>query len=237
MSDAASFEPAGIFGHRIVRRPQARGGRPLRHGAGARRDIGPEIPFLRPCLFRPQGRQGGSECRDLARRGGAAEASPRSRDGSDLHRQAVHLCRLLALPAHRRAGRAGGAGGADGAAGGTAQETRRRGPVRCRPQEEAALPARGDRGGDLADRGGDPRHHAPAAGALSPTGAAVAGGGAGRQGGRRDRRRHHRLQRLRRPSAPARPDHRGARRRFGGRPDGLQRRGGGARGGGQRHSR
>ena len=53
-------------------------------------------------------------------------------------------------------------------------------------------------------------------------GAAVAGGGAGRESGGRDRRRDCGFQCVPAGHAQTRSDHRGAGRRFGGRPDGLQ---------------
>ena len=86
---------------------------------------------------------------------------------------------------------------------------RRRGPVRRGAQAAAAVSAGFDRRHHLADRGGDPRHPAPARRPLSAPGAGVAGQGAGRRLGRRGRRRHRGLQRaagVRRAGRPARPE-------------------------------
>ena len=69
------------------------------------------------------------------------------------------------------------------------------GPVRRGAQAAAAVAAGGDRRRHLADRRGDPRHPAPAAGPLSAPRAGVAGAGAGRRLGRTDRRCDPRFQR------------------------------------------
>ena len=174
MSETANRPPlcqsARIFGQRIVRRPQAHGGGAVSLCAGAGRDFGPEIPFLRPCLFRPEGRQGGAQRRDLEAARRAPEGQARAGlevvctgrittyAGSSRYQiivEQVELAGLGALMAH---------------AGGAQEAARRRRPVRCRAQEEAAVPARGDRRDHLAHRRGDPRHHAPAECALSRAG-------------------------------------------------------------------
>ena len=89
----------------------------------------------------------------------------------------------LALPDHHRPPGAGRRRRAAEAARGPAQEARGRGAVRRRAQAAAAVPARGDRRGDLADRRGDPRHPAPPRRPLPAPRAGLAGGGAGREGG------------------------------------------------------
>ena len=99
------------------------------------------------------------------------------------------------------------------------------GPVRCRAQAAAAVPAGSHRRRHLADRRRHPRHPASPARPLPAPCPALAGRGAGR--GRRgpDRRRHRRLQRARarRPGAAPRSPDRRARRRQPRRPLGVQR--------------
>ena len=96
------------------------------------------------------------------------------------------------------------------------QEARRRGAVRRGAQASAAVPARGDRRRDLADRRRDPRHPAPARRPLPAPRAGLAGA---RCRARRRRPRWRRRSRGfnalagRRPGAAARCADRGARRR------------------------
>ena len=63
-------------------------------------------------------------------------------------------------------------------------------------QEEAAVRAAADRRGQLADRGGDPRHPPPARGPLPDPCPGLAGAGPGRGRGREDRGGDRRVQRI-----------------------------------------
>ena len=108
---------------------------------------------------------------------------------------------LVEIPDRDRGARARRRRRADGADGRAQEEARRRGPVRRGAQATAAVAAGGDRRRHLADRRGDPRHPAPAAGPLSAPRAGVAGQGAGRRLGRTGRGRDPRLQRAARRRA------------------------------------
>ena len=132
----------------------------LSAGARARRDQPALVPPLGPLLFPPEGRERRPRRRVLEGHHAAPRPQDRGGHGGHRHRQAHDLCRLVALPDHRRSRRARRRRRAAEAPGGSAQAAAGRGPVRRRAQATAALPARRDRRGDLADRRGDPRHPA-----------------------------------------------------------------------------
>ena len=117
------------------------------------------------------------------------------RGGSDRHRPHLRLWRALLLPAHRRADGICRRRRAAGAHRDAARPPRRRGPVRRRPQAQAAGAADGHRRGQQRARRGDPGHPHHARPPLSSHAAALAGAGAGRGRGRAHRRRHRRLRR------------------------------------------
>ena len=96
---------------------------------------------LGPLLSRAQGRRGGARRGVLAHDRAAPRGQARGRHGGGLHRPPHHLSRPLEIPARHRHDRAGRHRRAAEAARGAAQEARRRGPVRCRAQAEAAVPA------------------------------------------------------------------------------------------------
>ena len=168
----------------------------LRLRARARRNLRLQGPaFLRPRLFRAQGRKRQDRRRDLEGRVRAHADQARGRHGGDRHRPAHHLSQSIELPDRRRDAGAGRRRRADGAARGAQEEARRRRPVRRGAQAAPAVPARGDRRRHLADRGRDPRHPASARRPLPAPRDRVAGQGAGRRLGRAGRGRDPRLQR------------------------------------------
>src|SRR3954453_6603678 len=105
---------------------------------------------------------------------------------------------------------AGGGGPPDGAPRRAPPQACRRGPVRRRPEEAAAVHPAGDRRRDLADRRRHPRHPARALRPLPAPRPRVAGAGPGRALGRGGRGGDPRLQRAfaRWPGAAAGCDHR-----------------------------
>ena len=127
----------------------------------------------------------------------------RGRDRGDRHRQAHHLSRRA------RATRSSSSGSSWPAQGALMAllDKRRRALAAEGLFDEArkkTLPfaPRRDRRGDLADRGGDPRHPPPARGPLPDPCPALAGAGPGRGRGGEDRGGGARLQRARRRAAP-----------------------------------
>ena len=184
-----------IFGHRDRLRPEADDRGRLRPCPGARRDFRLQAGDVRPQLFLPEGRSGRARCRVLEGHGPAAELHAGGWAGGRLHRHVDHLSRALALPAGRRAYGAGRRRRLDGAARGAQAPAGRRGPVRCRPQAAAALPAHGGRCRHLADRGGHPRHPAPPGGPVPLPRDRLAGRRAGRGCGPAGGRRHRRFRR------------------------------------------
>ncbi len=180
-------EPARIYRLRAVAGTEARDRGRVRLCPRARRGVRLEAARLRALLFRAEGQRRGARRGVLARHRLPPRHQARGRDGDHLQRQADDLCRALEIPARRRAHRAGRHRRAAQAAGGTPPAADGRGAVRGRAQEEIAVSARGDRHRDLADRGGDPRHTAPARRPFPAARAAVAGRGAGRGRGGADR--------------------------------------------------
>ena len=137
---------------------------------------------------------------DRCRRAGARTVAPpeaegRARHGGDRHRPCQQLPRQLQVPDRHRHRGTGRRGRAPEDAGGPPQAPGRRGPVRRRPQEAAALPAGGDRRHHLAHRRRDPRHPASPRRPLPAPRDPVAGQGPGRRCGRPGRDGHPRLQR------------------------------------------
>ena len=172
MSEAANQSRANLpefQRQRDFRRPQADGGGRLSLCPGARRDQRPEQAASGHIYFDLKDEKAVLNADHLAAdRARKLKLQARAGHGSGLHRPDHDLCRLLALSAHRRAGGTGRHRRADGDDRGAQEEARRRRPVRRDAQAPAALPAGRDRRRHLADGRGDPRHHAPAPGALSP---------------------------------------------------------------------
>ncbi len=170
----------------------------------------------RPCLSRPQGRQGLPRRRDLAPDRTAHQAQAGSRARGRGHRPHHHLPGPVKIPDRDRDARARRTRRADGAGRGAQEEACRRRPVRPRAQAVAAVPAGGDRRHHLADRRGDPRHPASPRRPISAARAGLAGAGAGRRLGGTGGGRDQRLQcaDARRAHPAARPPDRRARRRL-----------------------
>ena len=238
--DSASepLERARMVGVGARRRAQAHARGRLRLRASPGGDFRlPRAARLRPRLFRPQGRG------RLHRRGDLEDdlqpAAAQAAGGHRGHRHRAHhdLSRQVQIPDRHRHARAGRDRRAHGAARGAAPQAHRRGPVRARAQAPAALSAAGRRRRHLADRGGHPRHPAPARRPLPAPRAGLAGARAGRDLGRGGGRSDPRLQRPRTGRADPAPGraHRRARRRLHRGSVGLQRGGGRAGGGGERH--
>ena len=218
------------------RRAQAygRGRLPLR--AGARGDFRlPRAAFLRPRLFRAEGRGRAHRRRGLAHRLRAHAHQAGGGVGGHRHRAAHHLSGALDLPARHRGAGAGRPRRADGARRAAQEEARRRGPVRRGAEAAAAAPAGDDRRRHLAARRGHPRHPAPARRPLSPPRAGVAGARAGRRRGRGVAAAIRGFNALPAdgPDPAPRPSHRRARRRLDRGSVGVQRGDRGARGGGK----
>ncbi len=185
---SADRSPAAGQHHRIYRLRAVAGTQALDRGRvrpcpRARRGLRLQAARVGSLLFRPEGRRGGARRGVLADDRDPPGGQARGRDGGGVHRPAHHLSRPLEIPDRHRFDRIGRHRRAAQAARRAAPAPRRRGAVRGRAQKAAAVSARGDRGRDLADRGGDPRHPAPARRPLPAPGADLAGGGAGRERG------------------------------------------------------
>ena len=181
---------------RAFRRAQADDRERVRPGPRPRRDQRLQAPCLGPLLFHAEGRECVHRRGDLARQARARSpsgprtaprssrpASSRPIPGRSKYQIVVERMELagegalLALLEKRRKALAA------------------EGPVRCRAQAQAAVPAARDRRRHLADRRGDPRHPPSARGPLPDARHPVAGAGAGRGRGGEDRRGDPRLSR------------------------------------------